>query len=550
MKRLFLIFCLLCTSAFAIVGNFNSDCRVDFKDFALLSANWQSSGTGDLDSSGMVDFNDLAIFVTHWLESELATADPNVATTPDPANHATGVLITKTLTWSMVNQGCETTAADVWFGEPNAMSKVVSDTYNSSYSPTLEKGHGYQWRIDTKNSHGTTTGAVWDFNVVDQNVPVASNGSASAYTYIVKPITLTATDDNYPNPPAKLKYVITELPSDANAYLQDPVSGGQSRIDPCNLPYRLSSWGKVVWFATTTVGTSHFHFKAYDGEFYSDEKQVDVNTIANPKDCLSFDGQGWVTIPDTSDRFDLVSGKMICFFIKTRAPYLGILKKHETGKAGYEIGLIGGRITARIYDANNTVVAQIQSNRRYDNGEWVNAGICYRGSTYNKLELFTGYGTLSSSNWYESAETLSADGGGGDVNVPVGTYSNDCNTIVGKNSDGFYKWEMDNIRTYTSQTTNMFRSLNTVQERSIAGNSELIAPGAAACRFFMDTIDTWNEEEGTGYAGSNNTDTQIWDDKSATHLIGTFNSSSHVRYYPFFWHWYDSAAMQHTGGGQ
>jgi hypothetical protein len=74
--------------------------------------------------------------------------------------------------------------------------------------------------------------------------------------------------------------------------------------------------------------------------------------------------------------------------------------------------------------------------------------------------------------------------------------------------------------------------MNACQIRSVAGNAEAFAPAAAVARFKCN------------YDGTNNTITQIYDDVSATHLIGTFNSSSNVRYYPFFWQWMDAAAFQ------
>jgi cyclophilin family peptidyl-prolyl cis-trans isomerase len=57
-------------------SNFNSDEKVDFKDFALFALQWLNSGCDsandfcgqcDLDYNGSVDFNDFAIFADNWL---------------------------------------------------------------------------------------------------------------------------------------------------------------------------------------------------------------------------------------------------------------------------------------------------------------------------------------------------------------------------------------------------------------------------------------------------------------------------------------------------
>ena len=608
MKSVALIFLILATgTAFAIVGDFNGDCIVNFTDYAYLSNNWLGSGTGDLNSSGSVDINDLVIFANYWLEDNLPEAasspdpssgatgvaitkilswsrptgatgdvwfngtrvlsntsstsyDPNItysttytwsvdiidgacvatgatwsfttvdapaaycptnpdaATTPSPSNHATGVALSTTLTWNVADCNGEETLNDVWFGETGSMVKVVSESGAHNYSPSLEKSHIYQWRIDTVNEHGTTEGAVWDFNAIVQDAPVASDGTASAYTYIVCPITLIATDDGLSAPPARLKYVITELPADVNAYLQDPTSGGQARIDANNLPYKLSSWGNTVWFATSTVGVTTFKFEAFDGELYSVETQVDVNTIANPKDCLSFDGSGFVTIPDTNNYFDIEPNRGVEVCFATRQPFCTLFKKWELGKGGYWVGLIGGYISARVYDNNGTVLAEQRSGYRYDNDVWANVVVGFN-QVYERLELYTSAPV---------GEEVYTEGDAASFPLALWPAANDCNFIIGTG----YRYEIDAIRSYNLAMTDVFRVLSSWQIHTEAGDVSMFVPNPIV-RFKCN------------FADPNNTATQIYDDKSAQHLIGTFSDPNHVKYEPFFWHWYDSAAMHH-----
>jgi hypothetical protein len=524
MKYATIIFLLLATGmAIGVVGDFNADYQIDFKDYAYLSNNWLSSGTGDLDNSGTVDINDLVIFASYWLESCIyCPTNPDMAANPDPANHETGVLLTKTLTWYVTDCNGEETKNDVWFGETGSMAKVVSNSSSHSYIPTLEKQHTYQWRIDTVNLHGTTTGDIWDFNAVLLDAPVAS-----AYAYIVYPITLIA-PGGLSAPPARLKFIVTSLPDDVNAYLQDPVSGGQSRIDANNLPYKLSSWGNTVWFATSTVGITHFHFKAFDGELYSDIKQVDVNTVANPKDCLSFDGQG-LMIPD-NNMLDIEPNRAIGVCFATRQPFCTLFKKREAGKGGYEVGLIGGFISARVYDNNGTVVAEQNSFYRYDNGQWANVVIGFNLPS-QRLELYTCFGNpmVGNPNWFTDYEVYTDYTDDSAASFPLNLWpaNNDCNLVVGTG----YKYEIDAIRAYTLSMSLAIRSLCAVQVRSVAGDTESDVP-TPIVRFKCN------------YDGTNNTTTQIYDDISAEHLIGTFDSN-HVRYEPnSVPHWYDSAAFQ------
>jgi hypothetical protein len=534
MKYAVIFLFLVPSLAGGITGNFNSDCQVDFDDYAYLSNNWLLSTPDiinpntDLNADGAVDINDLAIFADYWLhicDTGFCTANPDAATNPDPANHATAVSLTKILTWSAADCNGEETKNDVWFGETGSMTKMVSAGATHSYAPTLERTHAYQWRIDTVNNKGTTTGDVWDFNTVLQDAPIAWDGSAA----IVCPITLIATDDGLPAPPARLKYVITELPVDVNAYLQDPTSGGQIRIDVNNLPYKLSSWGNTVWFATSTVGVATFKFKAYDGELYGVEKTVTVTVSANPKDCLSFDGSGYVTIPD-NNMLDIEPNRAIGVCFATRQPFCTLFKKRAAGKGGYEVGLIGGFISARVYDNNGTVVAEQNSFYRYDNGQWANVVIGFNLPS-QRLELYTCFGNpmVGNPNWFTDYEVYTDYTDDSAASFPLNLWpaNNDCNLVVGTG----YKYEIDAIRAYTLSMSLAIRSLCAVQVRSVAGDTESDVP-TPIVRFKCN------------YDGTNNTTTQIYDDISAEHLIGTFDSN-HVRYEPnSVPHWYDSAAFQ------
>ena len=67
----------------------------------------------------------------------------------------------QTLTWTA--QGA--TVYDVYFGTKRPPTRVTSDQTAASFKPALEPGTQYFWRIDARNSAGTTTGTVWSFSV-------------------------------------------------------------------------------------------------------------------------------------------------------------------------------------------------------------------------------------------------------------------------------------------------------------------------------------------------------------------------------------------------
>ncbi|MFH1227954.1 MAG: hypothetical protein V1701_08635 [Planctomycetota bacterium] len=91
---------------------------------------------------------------------KLTPIAPAQATSPTPANGATNVITTTQLFWASVNG---TTSYDVYFGTTSPGTFKGNQAGASSNPGTLNPGTTYYWRIDSKNSTGTTTGAVWSF---------------------------------------------------------------------------------------------------------------------------------------------------------------------------------------------------------------------------------------------------------------------------------------------------------------------------------------------------------------------------------------------------
>jgi len=91
-------------------------------------------------------------------------AAPGKATNPSPANGATGVAPTGTsLSWTA---GTDATSHDVYFGTVSP-GTFIGNQVGTSYAilGTMAQSKTYYWRIDEKNSVGTTTGDIWSFNV-------------------------------------------------------------------------------------------------------------------------------------------------------------------------------------------------------------------------------------------------------------------------------------------------------------------------------------------------------------------------------------------------
>jgi hypothetical protein len=108
----------------------------------------------DTEYMGAVDVDQLVV---------TTTPPPSKATNPNPANGATTQSITTDLGWS---NGGGATSYDVYFGtDPTPdETEFKGNQAGTTYDPgTLAYDTTYYWRIDAKNSGGTTTGDVWNF---------------------------------------------------------------------------------------------------------------------------------------------------------------------------------------------------------------------------------------------------------------------------------------------------------------------------------------------------------------------------------------------------
>lgn len=120
---------------------------------------------GDVVISGSVSVSGDFVGVSGELSA------PNQAGSFSPANGATRIAVTPTLSWS---PGGGATGYDVYFDTVNPpLTKVVDNVNQLSYSPAeLNYSTVYYWRVDPKNSIGTTTGTVLSFTTY---VPIAAN---------------------------------------------------------------------------------------------------------------------------------------------------------------------------------------------------------------------------------------------------------------------------------------------------------------------------------------------------------------------------------------
>jgi len=149
----------------------------------------------------------------------------------------------------------------------NGIYAIAKIPVNSSYTVSVTKtGYSFTSKpASTGRSRDgySTSGNCWgiDFNGTQlQAAPVATDSNVSLPAGTSQVITLQAADDNLPNPPGKLTYIITSLPK--SGMLSDPCAGQINTV-----PYSLVNYGKDVNYTSRIcyTGDVNFHFKANDG---------------------------------------------------------------------------------------------------------------------------------------------------------------------------------------------------------------------------------------------------------------------------------------------
>jgi len=102
----------------------------------------------------------------------LPPGPPSKATDPNPANTATGIAVDANLSWTA---GLGATSHDVYFGtdptpdETEFKGNQADTTYN--LPGDMDTNTTYYWRIDEKNTGGTTEGDVWSFTTELPAIP-------------------------------------------------------------------------------------------------------------------------------------------------------------------------------------------------------------------------------------------------------------------------------------------------------------------------------------------------------------------------------------------
>ncbi len=148
----------------------------DDVDLSGITARWISLKINSGWGGGYLGLSEIRFYTTSG-----GGSPPGKATSPSPANSATGVSITADLSWTA---GSGATSHDVYFGTnqtnvtnaTTASAEFKGNQAGTTYDTgTMANNVTYYWRIDEKNTDGTTKGDIWNFTTI-----VAAPGKATS----------------------------------------------------------------------------------------------------------------------------------------------------------------------------------------------------------------------------------------------------------------------------------------------------------------------------------------------------------------------------------
>ena len=383
--KMITVYCSLITalclvpSAYCLTYDFNGDSFVNLLDYEQFAGGW---GT-------IYDANDLVAFGNEWL-SYGGDCDGPPQAKNQTVRYGSGDPVTVNL---------------VVIGEYTSIS-IESLPANGSLLSGSEKITSVPFALASAKVNfepNGQSGGAFSFSATD-NIAAPCGGETTATVQIVWSKPQAAAIDyaveakvgerlvfagSDPDNSGNLRYVITDYSSSLN--LIDPL-GGPVYKKPWTM---LRNMPHVVCGSNTT-GSYQVKYKVSDETFVSDESTVSVTVTANSQDALFFDGKDdYISLPDNADRFDLISGRAIYFYLKTSQRDGCVLKKRGSG-AGYELWIVRHVPQLRLYNSSGEKVYSINFSdttyglARLDNF-WCHIGFCYKPKEATPAtELWTG----------------------------------------------------------------------------------------------------------------------------------------------------------------
>jgi len=149
-----------------------------------MSHSWSSAGTYLVRTQAKDEYGNegswsssLTVTVT------VSNSPPYVPSSPNPGNHATGVVVNADLSWTGGDPNGDIVTYDVYFGTTNPPPKFASNHTATSFNPGLMNyTTQYYWKIIAwDNYNSSTPGPLWNFTTVPPGTNNPPNQPTNPY---------------------------------------------------------------------------------------------------------------------------------------------------------------------------------------------------------------------------------------------------------------------------------------------------------------------------------------------------------------------------------
>lgn len=186
---------------------------------------------------------------------------PNTPLNPSPANNATDVSISTSLSWTCSDPDQDPVTYDVYFGTSSSPPLMTSNITTTTFSlASLITNKTYYWKIVAKDDHGHSVPSdVWSFTTADNVGPTIPAVTTAPITLVTKTSATSGgevTSDGGATVTAKgICWSISANPTTLN----NPISGGSGTGSfSCNITgLSPGTTYHVRAYATNSVGTAY-----------------------------------------------------------------------------------------------------------------------------------------------------------------------------------------------------------------------------------------------------------------------------------------------------
>ncbi len=168
-----------------------NDVLVDTPAYSRVTPNWTAASSFLVGAKQDLTYGPGYLSCDDWISQFLINsaappAPPGKAVSPSPANGASGVATTSALSWGAASGA---TKYDVYFGKTMPTTPTAANVTSTTFTVPggMTTSTTYVWRIDSKNSAGTTAGDTWSFTTAAPPPPptkAASPSPANASTNV------------------------------------------------------------------------------------------------------------------------------------------------------------------------------------------------------------------------------------------------------------------------------------------------------------------------------------------------------------------------------